>query len=233
MPATPTPLNSPVHAADNWIALTADDGHTLDAFEVTPHSPRGSVVVLQEIFGVNAHIQQVARQVAGLGYKVIAPALFDRLQKKVSLPYDKTGMEQGKALIGGISLDVAMRDVAAAVEHAAKFGPVAVLGFCWGGSLAWLTASTLPVAGAIAYYGGQIGTLLDHAPTRPVLTHFGEHDASIPQEVAQAVKQRFGSVVNHLYPAGHGFNCDGRTSFDAASSALAWHRTSGFLSAII
>ncbi|MBI2725367.1 MAG: dienelactone hydrolase family protein [Polaromonas sp.] len=233
MPATPYTRNTPAYPAEGWITLATDDGHTLDAFQVVPTAPKGSVVVLQEIFGVNPHIQHVARQLAALGYAAIAPAMFDRLQKKVSLPYDKTGIEQGKTLMGGMSLDVAMHDVAAAVKHSAPFGAVAVLGFCWGGSLAWLAAGRLPVAGAIAYYGGQIGALLDHAPNRPMLTHFGELDASIPKEVAGAVTERFGTVVNHLYPAGHGFNCDERASFDKASSALAWRRTNGFLDAII
>ena len=217
----------------HWTSFRAVDGHELDAFLVTPPSPRGSVVVLQEIFGVNPHMQRIAGQIARLGYTAVVPALFDRVQKKVSLAYDKAGIEQGKALIGSIPLDTAMTDTAAAVAHAAAAGPVAVLGFCWGGSLAWLAANRLPIAGAIAYYGGQIGSLLDQVPFRPVLTHFGETDASIPPDVAVAITQRLGTVINHTYPAGHGFNCDERGSFDAGCATHAWSRTAGFLAAVI
>lgn len=217
---------------EHWIQLVAADSHRLDAFRVSPKEPKATVVVLQEIFGVNTHIQGVARQLAGLGYTAIAPALFDRVQKKVALAYDQPGIGLGKALVAGISLETSLLDTAAAVAHATAPGPVAVLGFCWGGSLAWLAAARLPVAGAVAYYGGQIGSLLASPPLRPVLTHFGANDTSIPLEVSISVRQRYGSVINHVYPAGHGFNCNERPSFHAPSAALAWQRTVGFLSAV-
>ncbi len=216
-----------------WVALTAANGHRLEAFTVTPASPRGSVVVLQEIFGVNGHIQAVARQVAALGYQAVTPALFDQVRPKVSLSYDKAGIEEGKALIAHISQQTAMSDVAAAVAYASASGPVAVLGFCWGGSLAWIAAYELPIAGAVAYYGGQIGALLEKAPKHPVMTHFGDADASISPEVSASVSERFPAVVNHRYSAGHGFNCNERPAFDPASAALAWQRTSGFLTAVM
>jgi carboxymethylenebutenolidase len=215
------------------ISLRSSDGHTFDTFTATPASPRGSVIVLQEIFGVNAHIQSIAHRIAELGVTAIAPALFDRKEKAVSLPYDQTGVAKGKTLISCIPLDTAMVDVAAAVEHASASGPVAVLGFCWGGSLAWLAAHHLPVAGAIAYYGGQIGGLLDKTPAKPVMTHFGAADASIPMEVPETLYRNFGTVINHVYPAGHGFNCEARPSFDLECANLAWARTAGFLKALM
>ena len=218
---------------ETWLELAAADGHHLDLFEVRTAEPRGTVIVLQEIFGVNPHIQAVTRRLADAGYTAAAPALFDRRRKKVSLAYNAAGIAQGKELIAGITLATALQDVAAAVARYQSHGPVAVLGFCWGGSLAWLAAAQLPVAGGVAYYGGQIAALLDAAPRRPVLTHFGANDASIPPSVPAEIGQRYGTVVNHVYPAGHGFNCDERGSFDAACAALAMRRTLGFLAAVM
>jgi len=224
------------HNHEAWRELIADDGHRLNVFEAAPApqaEARGSVIVLQEIFGVNPHIQNVTRRLADAGYTAAAPALFDRYEKKVSLAYDAAGIAKGKEFIAGIDLDTALRDVAAAVARYQELGPVAVLGFCWGGSLAWLAAGRLPVAGAVAYYGGQIGVLLDSAPRRPVLTHFGENDVSIPPSVPAEVSQRFGTILNHVYPAGHGFNCDEREAFNAACAAKAWRRTLGFLAGVV
>ena len=221
---------------ETWLELTSDDGHRLDVFEVAPAArtePRGTVVVLQEIFGVNPHIQHMSRRLADAGYTAAAPALFDRRQKNVSLAYDAAGIARGKELIAGIEMETALRDVAAAVARYQKSGPVAVLGFCWGGSLAWLAAARLPVAGAVAYYGGQIGAFIDSAPRRPMLTHFGANDASIPPSVPAEVGQRYGMVTNHVYPAGHGFNCDERATFDAACAATAWRRSLGFFAAVM
>lgn len=219
--------------ASEWIELRAPDGHRFAAYEAQPpRHPRGTVVVLQEIFGVNRHIQSVARRLAEEGWRAIAPALFDRQRRDVSLDYDGEGIAAGKALLATLPLQTALLDVEAAVRHASALGPVAALGFCWGGSLAWLAGSRLPVAGVVAYYGGQIGSLLDKAPRVPTLTHFGEQDASIPIEVSQAIRRDQPQVITHLYAAGHGFNCDERPSYDLACTQLAWQRSLGFLNAV-
>ncbi len=218
---------------EHWLELRAADGHRLDAFHVVPQESRGTVVVLQEIFGVNSHIQSVARELANAGYTAIVPALFDRVQKNVALGYDKAGIDAGKALVADISLESALLDTACAVACRDLSTPAVVLGFCWGGSLAWLAAGRLPVSGAVAYYGGQIGALLETGPVKPVMTHFGADDASIPIEVSGKISQRYGLVVNHVYPAGHGFNCSERASFHAPSATLAWRRTLGFLAAVM
>ena len=214
-----------------WIELQADDGHKFAAYEVQPAGQaRGTVLVLQEIFGVNRHIQDVAQRLAQAGWHALAPALFDRVRRDVTLAYDGEGIAAGKTLLAAVPLETALRDVAAAREHA--HGPVVALGFCWGGSLAWLAGSRLPVAGVVAYYGGQIGSLLDQPPRVPALTHFGEQDASIPLEVPRAIRRDQPQVVTHVYPAGHGFNCDERGSHDAACARRAWERTVGFLAAV-
>jgi carboxymethylenebutenolidase len=218
------------HLHEEWIALNASDGHRLDAFKLVPHGPaRGAVIVLQEIFGVNPHIRSVCRRIANEGYTVLAPALFDRMRKDVSLKYDQEGVQEGLALKAAVSFDAALLDVAAALDHC---GPAAILGFCWGGTLAWLAAAKLPARGAIAYYGGQIGSFLDVQLKAPVLTHFGEHDHSIPLTVAQGVSEMHPCALNHVYPAGHGFQCDERESYHAASADAAWTRTTGFLKAL-
>jgi carboxymethylenebutenolidase len=216
-----------------WIELGAADGHCLDALELKPAgAPRGSVVLLQEIFGVNSHIQSVGRRLAEQGYAVVAPALFDRVRKKVQLGYDADCISQGRALLAAMATDTALMDVACAMDHAKGAGPTFVLGFCWGGSLAWLAAGKLKPAGVVAFYGGQIGAHLDRPLPCPAMTHFGDQDASIPLEVAHAVSRQSPATINHIYRAGHGFHCDDRGSFDASASALAWRRTLSFLDAI-
>lgn len=218
---------------EEWVQLTASDGQRLDAFKVVPEGQtRGAVVVLQEIFGVNGHIQNVARKLASKGYVALAPALFDRMRKGVDLQYNQEGVKQGLALKADTSFDAALLDVEAALSHFGNGRNAAVMGFCWGGTLAWLAAAKLPVKGAVAYYGGQIGLFLDVSLKAPVMTHFGENDHSIPIAVAHGVGEKHPFVLNHVYPAGHGFNCDERESYHAGCASTAWARTSGFLSAV-
>jgi len=217
-----------------WIALTAADGHRFDAFTVAPAAAvKGTVVLLPEIFGVNGHIQSVATDLARLGYAAIAPALFDRVQQKVNLGYDKDGVEQGIRLKSAVPVEHALLDVAAALAHAGEARSAVVLGFCWGGTLAWLSAAKLPVRAAVAYYGGQIGSHIDLELRAPVMTHFGAQDQSIPVTVFEAVADKHPQVINHLYPAGHGFNCSERASHHAQSARTAWDRSVAFLQAAL
>ena len=215
-----------------WIELTAADDHRLSAYKVTPKGEsRGTLVVLQEIFGVNKHIQSIADRIAGLGFTAIAPAMYDRARSNVELESDAAGYKAGMALKSQIALDVSLHDVAAALEAAAADQLTGVIGFCWGGSLAWLAANRLQVTATVAYYGGQIGNHLDAAPKKPVLLHFGEKDRSIPLSVAKSVAERYPTVLNHTYDAGHAFNRDGTDAYVADAAALAWRRTVGFLDA--
>jgi len=216
----------------SWQRLTSSDGHQFDSFFAAPRqAPLGAVVVLQELFGVNAHIQGVVRKFAQAGYVAVAPALFDRSQPRTTLAYDAAGIANGKALAGALDTKLALLDVAAAALPLSGARLPAIVGFCWGGTLAWLAASEMALSGVIAYYGGQIGMHLDRTPSVPVLTHFGSRDSSIPLTVTEELKQRHPSVICHLYDAGHGFNCDERPSFDEASAGLAFARSLGFLRA--
>lgn len=206
--------------------LTAADGHVLDAYAVRPDGARAAVVVVQEIFGVNDHIRSVVDRYAALGYHAIAPALFDRVEPHVELGYDGPGVARGRELAGRIKWEPAMSDVAAAVDHVAATGPVAVVGFCFGGSVAWRAAAELPVAAAVGYYGGQIHELIDLVPAAPTMLHFGERDHAIPGEHVDAIAAAHPDVTVHVYPgAQHGFACDARDSHDPISAAIALGRT--------
>ena len=219
---------------ENWIDLQAADGHRFKAWRAAPAAaPKGRVVVLQELFGVNPHIRAVTAACARAGYAAVAPALVDRAERDVSLGYDKPALAHGMQLRSALSLDDVLRDVDAALRFGANSGAAVVLGFCWGGTLAWLAASRLPVRAAVAYYGGQIGDHLDQPPRAPVMAHFGRQDHTIPLAVPEALLRDHPAVLTHLYPAGHGFNCDARPAHDPASAQLAWRRTLGFLDAVL
>jgi carboxymethylenebutenolidase len=210
--------------------LTASDGHELDAYEVHPDGASASIVVVQEIFGVNAHIRSVVDRYASFGYRAIAPALFDRGERGVELGYDDAGRARGIELVMPIAFDAAMLDVAAAVEHVSETGPVAVIGYCFGGSVAWIAASDLPIAAAVGYYGGQIHAMNDRRPAAPTMLHFGELDHGIPLDQVSAIAEAHPEVPVHVYEgADHGFNCDARATHDARSAAMALGRTLEFL----
>jgi carboxymethylenebutenolidase len=210
--------------------LTASDRHELDAYEVHPDGASASIVIVQEIFGVNAHIRSVVDRYASFGYRTIAPALFDRGERGVELGYDDAGRARGIELVMPIAFDAAMLDVTAAVEHVAETGPVAVIGYCFGGSVAWIAACDLPIAAAVGYYGGQIHGMIDREPKVPTMLHFGELDHGIPLDQVTAIAAAHPEVPVHVYEgADHGFNCDARATHDARSAAIALGRTLEFL----
>ncbi len=210
--------------------LTADDGHVVTAYEVKPMEAAGSVVIIQEIFGVNPHIRSVVDRYASFGYRAIAPALFDRVERGVELDYTPDGIDRGRELATEVKWEPAMADIAAAVRHVAATGPVAVIGYCFGGSLAWLAANELPVAAAVGYYGGQIHDLIDRAPSVPTMLHFGALDHAIPLDHVEAIGRQHPLVPIHVYDAAqHGFSCDARGSYHALSAAIALGRTLEFL----
>lgn len=214
-----------------WIELEAADGHALQAWEARPAGKaHGAVVVLQEIFGVNAHIRSVCDRLAGQGWYAIAPALFDRVQRGLEAGYDAEGMAAGRAAKGQVRERDALADVQAAIDHAQRSGKVAVMGFCWGGTLAWLAAARLyGVACAIAYYGTNIHQHREEKPRVPMLLHFGDRDTHIPPEHVEAIAQAHPKLPLYRYDAAHGFNCDVRPSFDRASAGMAGQRTQAFL----
>jgi carboxymethylenebutenolidase len=211
------------------LQLRAADGNALAAYVVRPEgTPRGAVVVVQEIFGVNSHIQRVTEQYAAEGYLAIAPALFDRLQKDVNLGYDAAGLQQGVALMMQATNEGAMADVNAAINAVAHAGKVGMVGYCWGGRVAYLSACHANIAAAVAYYGGGIPQLLPDTPRCPMMFHFGEKDSHIPSSDVEKIRHACPAGTYHLYPAGHGFNCSERADFDAASAHLAFNRSIEF-----
>ena len=212
------------------IRLTAEDGHELDAYEAGPAGAAAGVVVIQEIFGVNAHIRDVVDRYGALGFRAVAPALFDRLGRGIELAYAPENVARGREMRGAIDWDDTVRDVGAAVAHLSGNGPVGAVGYCYGGSLAWLAANALPVAAAVGYYGGQIIQFLDRAPQAPVLLHFGEVDYMIPLSDVEEIGRAHPAVPIHVYSgADHGFNCDARDSYHAGAAPLALERTLAFL----
>jgi carboxymethylenebutenolidase len=214
------------------VQLTAADGHRLRAWLATPTgTPRGAMVVVQEIFGLNAHIRAVAEGFAADGYLTIAPALFDRIEPGIELGYAQADIERGRALKAASPDDKALLDLAAAIAHVRHAGRVGMVGYCWGGLLTWLAAGKLEgLSAAVPYYGGGMADRASVAPQCPVLGHFGEQDTHIPVEGIQALQRAHAQRTTvHFYPAGHGFNCDQRGSYDAASARLARDRTLAFL----
>ena len=214
-----------------WIELTAADGARIAAYRADPAGkPRGGLVVVQEIFGVNGHMRSVCDGFAADGYLAVAPALFDRYERKVDLGYTPDDIARGRELRGRAGADAALADIAAARAVAAEAGKVGVIGYCWGGLLAWLAAARVPgFAAAITYYGGGMPDAIGEQPTVPVLAHFGEQDAMIPVAGVRALAAAHPGAQVHLYAAGHGFNCDQRGSFDAASAQRARERTLAFI----
>lgn len=209
--------------------LMARDGHEFDAWLAPARGPvRGAIVVLQEIFGVNAHIRAVANSFAGEGYVTIAPSLFDRVRRNVELAYGPKEVEQGRGYVLQIKEEELLRDMHASINVVKHSGAVGIVGYCWGGSLAYLAACELPVHAAVSYYGTRTVQMLDRKPRVPVQYHFGEQDRTIPPEAIAKIRAAHPAGEFHVYAADHGFNCDMRASHDAASAQLARERTLAF-----
>jgi carboxymethylenebutenolidase len=218
-----------------FVNLTASDGFVCPAYVASPSgAPKGGLVVLQEIFGVNSHIRAVADGYAAEGYFVVAPSTFHRVQAGVELGYSEADMGSGmglKTAVEALPAPGVLTDIQAAVNHAAQGGKVGVLGYCWGGLLTWRAACTLSgLTAAAPFYGGGMTTAAEAArePKVPVMAHFAEQDHWIPLDGVQAFQERHPAVTVHLYPAHHGFNCDQRGSWDEPSATLARERTLAF-----
>jgi carboxymethylenebutenolidase len=209
--------------------LHAADGHELDAYVAQSAGPaRGGVVVVQEIFGVTNHIKRVADQYAAEGYLVIAPAMFDRVERGLTLDY--IDVERGRACMQRLSWPGTLADIAAAVAEARSAGKVAVVGFCWGGTVAHVAASAIDLDAAVSYYGGGVAKMLDREPRCPIIYHFGDRDHAIPSSDVDEIKRAYPRSTVHVYEgAGHGFNCDERASFSASDAKTAFERSLVFL----
>ena len=209
--------------------LMARDGHEFDAW-LTPatSTPRGAIVVLQEIFGVNSHIRAVTDSFAAEGYVAIAPSLFDRVRREVELDYSRASVEQGRGYALQLTEPQILADLTACINVMKRNGPVGVVGYCWGGSIAYLAACELPVRAAVNYYGTRTLQMLDRKPRVPVQYHFGKKDASIPAASIEKIRAAHPAGEFHVYPADHGFNCDQRPAYDEPSARLARERTLAF-----
>ena len=207
------------------ITITSSDGHQFAGYRADPSGPpRGGVLVIQEIFGVNEHIRSVCDGYAADGYVAIAPALFDRVERGVEVGYVGADMQKGVSIVTQLKPGNALKDLQATIDELAKVGKVGVVGYCYGGTMAWAAASMLDrVAAASCYYGGRIA--LDRAPRVPTQAHFGETDASIPMATVEALRAAHPNVQFFVYPAGHGFNCEARGAYHEESAKLAKQRT--------
>ncbi len=216
------------------VQLRAKDGHVLDAYVVQPGVPaRGGLVIVQEIFGVNAHIRAVADRFANdEGFVVVAPALFDRIERGIELGNDDEDRARAMNLLKSFDIETGVDDVAAAVQCERCFGNVkkiGVVGYCLGGTLAWLSAGRLPIHAAVGYYGGRIAQYVNLRPKVPVMLHFGEQDDHIPTAEVDSIAKAYPEVQIYRYPAGHAFNRDGSAGYSASCAMRARERTLDFL----
>ena len=215
---------------DNLIELISEDGHTFLAYLAQPkEKPKAGIVILQEIFGVNAHIKEITNFYADQGYLTIAPSLFDRFERNVELDYNQNGVTKGRELKDKCDNN-ALKDIDAAISVVASAGKVGLIGYCWGGSLSWRAACQSKILSAsVSYYGGEIPALKDQTPFCKFLAHFGELDKSIPIEAVNQFKVAQPDVLTYTYPADHGFNCNHRSQYNRISSKIALNRTKKFL----
>ena len=213
------------------IKLTASDGFKPGAYRADPAGkPKAAIVVIQEIFGVNHHIRSVCDRLAAEGYVAIAPAIFDRIQPDFQCGYSPDEIATARKFIANPDWPAMLRDTEAAIDAVKDIGPVGIIGFCLGGSIAYAAATKLPgLSAAVGYYGGAVVRFADDKPLVPTQLHFGEKDAGIPLADVETVKAKRPEVEVHVYPgAQHGFHCDERASYDKASAEIAWPRSLAF-----
>jgi carboxymethylenebutenolidase len=215
-----------------WTTLKAADGFELKAWRAAPQgAPKGAVVVIQEIFGVNHHIRAVTDKFAAEGYIALAPCFFDHTKPGIELGYTPDTIAEGRKIVTELGVDKPVQDVDAAIAELKKRGAkkVAVTGFCWGGTITWLAATRLKPDAAIGYYGGGIHGAKVEKPTVPTMLHFGDKDMHIPMAHVNELRKLHPDVQIFDYPADHGFHCDERGSYDAAASKQAMARTLEFM----
>jgi carboxymethylenebutenolidase len=213
------------------IELTASDGHKLSAYRVEPKGkPRGGLIVVQEIFGVNSHIRGVADGYAADGYLVIAPAFFDRVERGFDTGYTQADVERGRTFPPKLQWDKTVLDAGTALANVKSAGKTGIVGYCWGGTVSWMCAARLPgLSAAVTYYGGGIVANSAEKPKCPVMSHWGEQDQGIPIDGVRKFLSEHPEVTSFTYPAGHAFNRDVGASYHAESAKTARSRTLEFL----
>lgn len=213
------------------IKLTASDGFQLGGYRADPATaPKAALVVIQEIFGVNHHIRNICDRFASAGYVAVAPAIFDRIERDFQSGYSPDEVAVARKFVANPDWTAMLRDVQAAIDSVKSVGPIGIVGFCLGGSVAYAAATKLTgLSAAIGYYGGAIVRFADDNPGVPMMLHFGEKDAGIPLGDVETIRAKQPDLEVHVYPgAQHGFSCDERASYDKASADIAWHRTLAF-----
>jgi carboxymethylenebutenolidase len=213
------------------IKLTASDGFQLGGYRADPATaPKAALVVIQEIFGVNHHIRNICDRFASAGYVAVAPAIFDRIERDFQSGYSPDEVAVARKFVANPDWTAMLRDVQAAIDSVKSVGPIGIVGFCLGGSVAYAAATKLTgLSAAIGYYGGAIVRFADDNPGVPMMLHFGEKDAGIPLGDVETIRAKQPDLEVHVYPgAQHGFSCDERASYDKASADIAWQRTLAF-----
>ncbi|MBK20196.1 MAG: carboxymethylenebutenolidase [Rhodospirillaceae bacterium] len=214
------------------VELTASDGHQLGAYLAEPAgAPRGGIVIGMEMYGVNDYLKSVCEKYAAAGYAAIAPALFDREEKDLVLPYDSEGMRRGKEISHAVNYDHVLDDVTAAASHIASVGKVAISGYCFGGTITWLSACRCDFDAAIAYYGSNMCDFPDEEAQCPIISHVGDLDTAVPPADVAMFKAKRPEVDWYIYEGiQHGFDSHVRPErYSAEASALAWGRTQDFM----
>jgi len=212
--------------------LTTPDKHSLGAYRADPQgAAKGGLVVVQEIFGVNHHIRAVCDRLAALGYVAVAPAVFDRFVRDFECGYTPDEIAHARSYLGNLNWDHMVADMSAAVGALKGVGPLGAIGFCMGGTAAFLAACRIPgLSAAVAFYGGMIGKFAEEKPKCPMQMHFGEKDEGIPLSTVEEIKKKQPQAEIHTYPgAPHGFYCDERASYRKDAGDLAWSRSKEFL----
>lgn len=215
----------------SMIELTAADGHKFGVYKAEPAGkPRGAVVVVMEIFGVNSHIRAVADGYAADGYVAIAPAMFDRVQRNYECGYTQPEIEVSRGLMQKASLDDAIKDVTASIKEIASAGKVGIVGYCRGGTVTFLaSAKVTGLSAAVSYYAGFVQNFIAEKPKCALMFHFGELDQNPSPEIGKQMLAANPAATGHFYPgANHGFNCDQRPSYHAESAKLARERSLAF-----
>jgi carboxymethylenebutenolidase len=214
------------------IELTAADGHRFSAWQDGPDGAKRALVVVQEIFGVNSHMRAVCAGLAAEGYRVLAPALFDRAERGVELGYAPEDVARGRDLRARVPDAGVMADVeACAVALGGR--KLGIIGYCWGGTVAWWGATrSEKFKAAIGWYGGGIAATRTETAHCPVQLHFGEKDSGIPLSDVELIRAAQPAVEIFVYPgAQHGFGCNDRASYSAPDAALAQTRSLAFFAA--
>ncbi|NQU70263.1 MAG: dienelactone hydrolase family protein [Rhodospirillales bacterium] len=217
------------------ISLKASDGHTLGAYVGEPSgTAKGGLVVIQEIFGVNSHVRNLVDEFAAAGYLAIAPALFDRVEPGMDLGYDETDFALARETRGKLNDDGILADVDAAAKHVASAGKVGLIGYCFGGYVAWISGCNLDsLAASVACYGGGVaGRAANDKPNCAIQMHFGDKDHAIPMGDVQKIRDAHPDVSTFIYDdAGHGFCCEERDVHNASARARCHARSLEFIGA--